>query len=50
MQISENRGVRSKRSKDGQNGKMLILDKEGALRTAGEYEDIYLDPGAYNVG
>ena len=35
-------------SKDGIEDKMIIIDKEGALRTADEYEQISLDPGSYN--
>ena len=47
MNISESN---HKRGKDGRKGKRIILDKEGGLRTAEEYESISLEPTAYNIG
>ena len=34
----------------GQKGKMILIDKEGSLMTAGEYAQIFPDPGPYSLG
>ena len=39
-----------RRAKDGQKGKMIIIDKEGSLMTVGEYAQLSLEPGSYRLG
>ena len=50
VQIHERRGIQSKMPNDSRKDKIPILGKEGGPRTSGEYEDISLDAGAYELG
>ena len=50
VRISKYSRIRSEKSKDDQKEKMIILDKEGSIKTANGYGAISLAAGTYRCG